>query len=152
MLYYEKSIKKKEGSLIRAYGSESGNSVCSSWGAVIYEESTPLTLSGACRKSGSSGSLYMAREILRAYRGDMIIGIDDDFLVNGMTRWVNRWQRNGWRTVKGNQVQNKDLWREIIDLCEGRRIYWRLEGDDIPAIRECRMISRRAMEATKIPS
>lgn len=35
-------------------------------------------------------------------------------IVQGMTGWIHKWKRTGWRTASGNPVKNQDL-REKID-------------------------------------
>lgn len=31
-------------------------------------------------------------------------------------KWLDKWQRNGWKTSGRNDVKNKDLWQEMIRL------------------------------------
>ncbi|KAI0106416.1 ribonuclease H-like protein [Nemania sp. FL0031] len=48
----------------------------------------------------------------------LIIKTDSAYLVNGITAHVEKWRRNGWRTAKGTEVKNQDLWTRLDDLCE----------------------------------
>ena len=42
---------------------------------------------------------------------------DSAYLVNAFNqRWVEKWQRNGWRTANKEPVKNKEIWKELIDL------------------------------------
>ena len=34
----------------------------------------------------------------------------------GLTEWSKNWERNGWKTVKGDDVKNKDEWIRMIEL------------------------------------
>ncbi|WFD39448.1 ribonuclease H [Malassezia japonica] len=34
---------------------------------------------------------------------------DSQYAINALTKWLPGWQRNGWRTAKGEDVLNKDL-------------------------------------------
>jgi len=43
---------------------------------------------------------------------------DSQYLSKGITEWIVRWKRNGWRTAARKPVQNEDLWREIDTLCQ----------------------------------
>ena len=37
---------------------------------------------------------------------------------NGITQWVQAWQRNGWRTGSKQPVKNQDLWRQLLAAVE----------------------------------
>ena len=32
----------------------------------------------------------------------------------GVSGWMRRWERNGWRTVKGRRVSHTDIWKRIL--------------------------------------
>ena len=43
---------------------------------------------------------------------------DSSLLVNGiMLGWAKRWQANGWKRNKKENVINSDLWKRLLDLC-----------------------------------
>lgn len=48
---------------------------------------------------------------------------DSNYIVLGMTQWVRSWRARGWRR-KGGPIENLDLWRELVERAEGRRIAW----------------------------
>jgi ribonuclease HI len=39
---------------------------------------------------------------------------DSSYLRNGITEWIFRWQRNGWRTGSKQPVKNQDLWQRLL--------------------------------------
>ena len=42
---------------------------------------------------------------------------DSAYVVNTINNsWVEAWSCNGWQTVKGNDVKNRDLWEEFQNL------------------------------------
>ncbi|KAI0412934.1 ribonuclease H-like protein [Xylaria grammica] len=43
----------------------------------------------------------------------LVIKSDSAYLVNGMTAHVEKWRQNGWRTAKGTEVKNRDLWTKL---------------------------------------
>ena len=49
---------------------------------------------------------------------------DREYLVKGMSGWVQGWLRNGWKTSKGQPVKNRRLWEELSNLCQGRSVSW----------------------------
>jgi len=44
--------------------------------------------------------------------------------MDGLTKWLKGWQRNGWMTASRQPVKNADLWRELIAAAEPHRIDW----------------------------
>jgi ribonuclease HI len=54
---------------------------------------------------------------------------DSSYLINGITKWIHGWQKNGWRTKAKELVENKDLWEKLLELVTiYRNIEWKLIG------------------------
>lgn len=49
---------------------------------------------------------------------------DSRYIVDGMTKWVHGWARNGWKRKTG-VIENLELWKDAIRACEGHDIKWR---------------------------
>jgi ribonuclease HI len=49
---------------------------------------------------------------------------DSTYVLNGITKWVAGWQRNGWRTAAKKPVKNEDLWRRLVQAMERHEISW----------------------------
>jgi ribonuclease HI len=48
--------------------------------------------------------------------------------------WLKRWQENGWRTSGRKEVENQDLWLELLALDATHEITWqwvRGHGDNV---------------------
>lgn len=56
---------------------------------------------------------------------------DSSYLVNGITRWIHGWQRNGWKTKEKKDVENRDLWEELIEAARGKSIEWKQIGGHV---------------------
>lgn len=50
---------------------------------------------------------------------------DSELVVRGMTLWLDRWQRDQWRTAKGKPVENADLWRSLVTAAAVHEVQWR---------------------------
>ena len=47
------------------------------------------------------------------------------YIVETMNQgWIQRWQQNGWRTNRGQEVKNQDLWKEILENIQDLEINW----------------------------
>lgn len=42
---------------------------------------------------------------------------DSAYVINAINNngWVERWQKNGWKTTKGEDVKNCDLWKQLME-------------------------------------
>lgn len=48
----------------------------------------------------------------------LLIHTDSKFFID-CTKWVNKWQRNGWKTCAGHEVENRKSLEEYLSLLEG---------------------------------
>ena len=48
---------------------------------------------------------------------------DSQYVLNGITKWVFGWQKNGWRTTDGKDVENQVLWRTLLGLTN-KNVHW----------------------------
>ncbi|QZH73876.1 MAG: ribonuclease HI [Erythrobacter sp.] len=49
---------------------------------------------------------------------------DSRYLIDGMTKWIDGWQRKGWISASKKPVRNEDLWHELIALAAKHDITW----------------------------
>ena len=49
---------------------------------------------------------------------------DSKYLLDGITRWIRGWQRNGWLTSAKQPVKNADLWRRLLEAMDGHEVSW----------------------------
>src|SRR5699024_6932927 len=50
--------------------------------------------------------------------------VDSAYVMNGMTKWIHGWRRNGWRTAGKQPVKNAELWRELEKLVDVHDVHW----------------------------
>lgn len=67
--------------------------------------------------------LEQAMEIQRQGLGEeklyqVLIKSDSQYLVNGMTKWVFKWETNGYQTSKGTPVVNSALFKQLGKLID----------------------------------
>ena len=64
-------------------------------------------------------------------------------------QWLDKWQRNGWRTATKDPVKNEDLWRELLTRTAPHDVSWvwvRGHHTD-PENNRCDELAVRAREA-----
>lgn len=55
---------------------------------------------------------------------DFSIYTDSKYVMNGAKSWIYSWKKNGWKTASKEEVKNKDLWENMSDLIDGKKINW----------------------------
>ena len=49
---------------------------------------------------------------------------DSKYVIDGMTKWVEGWQKKGWKNASKKPVRNADLWHDLIEAAAPHRINW----------------------------
>lgn len=57
--------------------------------------------------------------------GRVRLTTDSEYVRQGITSWMARWKRNGWRTAARKPVKNQDLWMTLDALVVSHEIEWR---------------------------
>lgn len=101
-----------------------GNPGPGGWSAILLYGEHRKELSGRYRQTTNNRmELRAAIEGLEALTRPCLVHIytDSSYLRDGITSWVNGWQRNGWRTVGKKPVKNRDLWQRLLAAVERHR-------------------------------
>lgn len=61
----------------------------------------------------------------RGRTSETVVYTDSSYLINGITKWVFGWQKNGWKTADKKDVENRDLWEKLISAAESKKIEWK---------------------------
>jgi len=46
------------------------------------------------------------------------IHTDSTYVKNGIERWIQKWEKNGWKTAAGQSVKNRTIWVELRTLTQ----------------------------------
>jgi ribonuclease HI len=49
---------------------------------------------------------------------------DSEYVRQGITSWLSRWKKNGWKTSLKKPVKNIDLWRKLDTIANRHKISW----------------------------
>jgi len=108
-------------------GACKGNPGPGGWGVVIRSGAHEKELSG-----GETPTTNNRMELMAAIRGlealkqpcRVTLMTDSRYVMDGLTKWLPGWLRNGWRTSAREPVKNADLWQELIAAAKPHRIDW----------------------------
>jgi ribonuclease HI len=56
---------------------------------------------------------------------------DSKYVIDGITKWVHGWKKNGWINASKQPVRNADLWHDLIEVAQRHTIEWEwVKGHD----------------------
>jgi len=108
--------------MIEAYtdGSCLGNPGPGGWAYLINKDPKIENFGG---KDITTNNVMEMTAIIKVLEKCLELGItsirvftDSNYVRMGLTEWSKNWERNGWKTVKGDDVKNKEEWVKMIEL------------------------------------
>ncbi len=131
-------------------GSSRGNPGPGGWGSVVVIGDRVIELGGAEKNTTNNRmeleavihGLQKVSEWCGKMRKDaegvqVTINTDSSYVINGITKWIHGWKRNGWKTKTKDDVLNKDLWMnldEVINKFGSKNILWKYVGGHIGVV------------------
>ena len=108
-------------------GACKGNPGPGGWGAIIRSGTRERELSG-----GESLTTNNRMELMAAIEGlnalkrpcHVTLSTDSRYVMDGLTKWIKGWQKNGWKTAAKQPVKNADLWQALLAAAKPHRIEW----------------------------
>ena len=104
-------------------GACSGNPGPGGWGGlIIFDDNSELEIGGSEQNTTNNRMELTAAiktlEKLKTYKikENFKLRTDSKYVIEGYTKWIINWKRNGWKTSSGKSVQNVDLWQKIDQL------------------------------------
>ena len=74
---------------------------------------------------------------------------DSIYVKEGITSWINNWEKNNWKTSDKQNVKNVDLWKKLKELEKSKKIEWIwIKGHSNNPLNE--LADKLAKEATPI--
>jgi ribonuclease HI len=104
-----------------------GNPGPGGWGVILRWRGIEKELSGGVAETTNNRmELTAAIEGFAALKRGVPVRVttDSTYLRDGVTRWLPRWQQNGWRTADRKPVKNADLWQRLGALIADHRVEW----------------------------
>jgi ribonuclease HI len=108
-------------------GACSGNPGPGGWGVQLRWNGTVKELHGSDPQTTNNRMELMAAiSALEALNRPSQVRLytDSTYVLNGITKWVAGWERNGWRTSAKKPVKNEDLWRRLVQAMDDHEISW----------------------------
>jgi ribonuclease HI len=108
-------------------GACKGNPGKGGWGAVLRMGEHEKELSGGEKATTNNRMELMAAiQALNALKSPCRVTLhtDSKYVLEGITKWVFGWQRNGWKTADRKPVKNGDLWLALVEAVKPHQVEW----------------------------
>lgn len=108
-------------------GACKGNPGPGGWGVVLRANGTEKELSGAeAVTTNNRMELTAAIEGLNALKRPCRVKLSTDsrYVMDGLTKWIFGWQKNGWKTADRKPVKNAELWQALLAAAKPHRVEW----------------------------
>ena len=108
-------------------GSCLGNPGPGGWAAILVWGDHEKAMAG-----GEDGTTNNRMELMAAIMAlealtrpvDVTLTSDSTYLRDGITKWINGWKKNGWKTAAKKPVANQDLWMRLDEAIKPHSITW----------------------------
>ena len=122
------------------------------WAAVLIYKGREKAFSGfEPETTNNRMELTAVLEALKALKEPCEVDIytDSAYIHNAFEKgWIERWQRNGWKTAAKQPVENQDLWLGILEASAVHRVrYNKVKGHaDDKYNNMCDELARKAIK------
>ncbi len=100
------------------------------WGAIARLGDREWTLSGNDPQSTNNQMEMQAAlsvlGLLESLFGRCSVDLytDSEYLRQGITEWIGKWERNGWQTRGREPVKNRELWQVLDRMTRSHSVTW----------------------------
>ena len=111
-----------------------GNPGPGGWAAIIIKESNKIEIFGGEKLTTNNRMELTAaikaleycleKETKQLSLKEVKIYTDSNYLKDGITVWINNWEKNNWKTTDKKNVKNVDLWKKLKELTKITQIEW----------------------------
>ena len=104
-----------------------GNPGPGGWGVLMRYAGHEKSLYGG--ESNTTNNRMELRAVIEGLEAlaepcEVIVTTDSQYVRKGMTEWIHRWKKNGWRTASKTRVKNDDLWIKLDALVALHQTQW----------------------------
>lgn len=106
-------------------GASRGNPGPGGWAAIIFADGAVMEIAGSAKvATNNQMELAAVHAVLSdsgalSWKGPVVVHSDSAYVINGITKWVKGWEKNGWMTKTKTPVENKAIW-EKLSACAKR--------------------------------
>jgi ribonuclease HI len=113
--------------VIHTDGACSGNPGPGGWGVVMrFGPELREIQGGEAQTTNNRMELTAAIKALEALDRPAAVDLytDSQYVKSGITEWMPKWKKNGWRTADRKPVKNVDLWQRLDAAAARHEVSW----------------------------
>ncbi|PPC89762.1 MAG: ribonuclease HI [Methylobacter sp.] len=113
--------------IIYTDGACRGNPGPGGWGAVLkYRDKVRELYGGELNTTNNRMELMAVIQALETLSRPCQVSIyaDSNYVLKGITEWIEQWKLRGWRTAAKKPVKNEELWRRLDEAIIRHQIQW----------------------------
>ncbi len=108
-------------------GACSGNPGPGGWGAIVRSAKWERERSGGEPATTNNrmelmGAIIALEKLTRPRRVKLYS--DSKYVIDGASKWIRGWKRNGWRTAGKEEVKNVELWQRLDAAGQRHTVEW----------------------------
>lgn len=108
-------------------GACKGNPGPGGWGVILRMGRHEKEMSGS-DESTTNNRMEMTA-VIRGLNAliepcEVTIHTDSRYVIDGMTKWIHGWKRNGWVNASKQPVRNAELWHDLIEAAQRHKVHW----------------------------
>jgi ribonuclease HI len=108
-------------------GACKGNPGAGGWGATLARGGRMKEIYGG--EPNTTNNRMELTAVIRALEalepGSRVrLHTDSQYVQLGISGWITKWKKNGWRTAAKQPVKNAELWRRLDELAAQHEIEW----------------------------
>ncbi len=113
-------------------GACSGNPGPGGWGTLMIARDGDTVLKERALCGGEADTTNNRMELMAAITAletlekpaRITVVTDSSYVMDGLTKWINGWKRNGWRTAAKKPVKNAELWQRLDAAAARHDVVW----------------------------
>lgn len=113
-------------------GACSGNPGPGGWGALLVAKENGKLLKSREIFGGEAGTTNNRMELTAAIEGlnaleratEVTVVTDSAYVKDGISKWMQGWKRNGWKTAAKKPVKNVELWKALDEAQARHQVIW----------------------------
>jgi len=136
-------------------GSCLGNPGPGGYGAVLkYKDNTKELSQGYQLTTNNRMEMLATIVALKSLKEacQVTLTTDSQYVRQGITQWITKWQKNNWRTASKQPVKNVDLWKQLHEQNQRHKVNWQwVKGHSgHPENERCDDLARQAAEGSDL--
>ena len=97
------------------------------WGVILKSQSATKELyGGELHTTNNQMELLAAIKALQSLKRPCRVNLytDSNYVKQGITEWIIKWKKNGFRNAKKKPGLNSDLWTQLDQLASIHQVNW----------------------------